>query len=45
MSAAFVPSPSRGGLGRGWGSMELAEKPIPHPTSPLNGEERARSAA
>ena len=36
---AVAPAPSRGGLAWGWGSSELAAKPIPHPTSPLKGEE------
>ena len=38
-----APSPSRGGLGRGWGYEALKGDPslcpIPLPTSPLKGEE------
>ena len=34
-----TPSPSRGGLGWGWGQLRRKNTPIPLLTSPLKGEE------
>jgi len=41
--AGHAPSPSRGGLGRGWGFPLILplKHPIPLLTSPLKGEEQS----
>jgi hypothetical protein len=37
----LIPSPSRGGLGWGWGSVDRSDEyPIPLPTWPVKGEGR-----